>query len=455
MPSRLVRRVSGPLLALALAFSIPAPPAQAAEPSVFRLDNGLEILVLEDHRAPVVVQMLWYRVGAADEPAGSSGIAHFLEHLLFQGTESMAAGEFSQTVARNGGSDNAFTSWDYTGYFQRIAADRLELMMQMEADRMRNLLLTEEDVLTERNVILEERAQRTDSDPSALFSEQMQAALWLNSPYRVPVIGWRHEIEQLDRGDALDFYRRYYAPNNAVLIVAGDVEAEEVLELAKKHYGPLEPTPGLTARIRPQEPPQLSERRLSMSDPRVAQPYVIRQYVVPARKAGDQREAAVLKMLAAVLGGSATTSVLGEKLQFESQTAVYSSAWYSDMAYDDSTFGLYVMPAEGVSLAEAEAALDQVIAEFIDTGVDEAQWERIKFQLRAAQVYEDDSVASQARKYGAALTSGLTVEDVAAWPDLLQDISRDEVREAAREWLDKRRAVTGWLMPADKSEVMQ
>jgi len=208
-------------VAIILAFTTIAVPTWGAEVTSFELDNGLEVVVLEDHRAPVVVHMLWYRVGAADEPAGKSGIAHFLEHLLFKGTDTIEAGEFSAVVSRNGGSDNAFTSWDYTGYFQRIAADRLGLMMQMESDRMRNLNMTEADVATERDVILEERSQRVDSNPGSLFSEQRSAAQYMNHPYGIPIIGWRHEMEKLNREDAFAFYQKYYAPNNAVLIVAG------------------------------------------------------------------------------------------------------------------------------------------------------------------------------------------------------------------------------------------
>lgn len=440
------------LLRLALTALLALPfAARAADPTTFTLSNGMEVLVLEDHRAPVVVHMVWYRVGAADEPAGHSGIAHFLEHLLFQGTENLEPGELSRVVARNGGSDNAFTSWDYTAYFQRIAADRLELVMEMEADRMRNLKLTEEDVATERNVILEERNQRVENDPGALLNEQLTAALYQNSPYGIPIIGWRHEMAALSRQDALDMYRTYYAPNNAILIVAGDVEPEAVRALAEKYYGVLEPTPGLTERERPQEPPQLAERRMTMTDPRVAQPYVLRNYVVPERDPGDQRTAAALTMLAEILGGNAATSVLGRKLQFDSQVAVYASAYYSGVSYDDTSFGYVIVPAEGVSMEEAEDALDAAVAEFLQEGIDDAQWERIRMQLRASLIYADDDIGRQARTYGTALTSGLTVADVQAWPEALQAVTKEEVMEAARTLLDRRRSVTGWLMPPTKA----
>lgn len=420
--------------------------------TTFTLDNGMDVLVLEDHRAPVAVQMVWYRAGAADEPPGTSGIAHFLEHLLFKGTDMLEAGEFSKTVAANGGTDNAFTSWDYTAYFQRIAADRLELMMQMESNRMRNIRLTEEDILTERQVILEERNQRTDSEPGALFGEQRRAAQYLNHPYGIPIIGWRHEMEALDMEDALTFYERFYAPNNAILIVAGDVDPDEVRRLAETYYGPIAPTEGLPERARPQEPPQLSERRLTFSDPRVSQPYVTRSYLAPQRKAGDQEEAAALTLLASLLGGSSTTSVLAQKLQFDAQTALYTAAFYDGGTLDDASFGLVIVPQEGVSLKEAEEALDGAIAAFIEEGVDPAQFERIKTQIKASEIYARDDVQSAARRYGMALTTGLTVEDVQAWPDVLMAVTEEDVIDAAKAVFDKRRAVTGWLMREEAAE---
>ena len=440
----------------ALTFGLAINSAQAAENiTTFELENGMQAVVLEDHRAPVVVHMLWYRAGAADEKPGVSGVAHFLEHLLFKATDNMEAGEFSAVVEANGGSDNAFTSWDYTGYFQRVAADRLDLMMKMEADRMRNIRLTEEDIRTERDVILEERAQRTDSDPGALFGEQRRAASYLNHPYGIPIIGWRHEMEQLDMDDALEFYRTYYAPNAAVLVVAGDVDPAEVEALAKKYYGPLEPTKDLPVRQRPQEPPQLAERRLIFEDARVAQPYVIRTYQAPERDAGDQENAAALTMLAQVLGGSSATSVLGRALQVDTQKAVYASAFYSGVSYDDTSFGLIMVPTPGMSLQQAEDELDAVVAKFIEDGVDEEQLKRVKTQVRASQIYAEDDVAGVARQYGAALTSGLTVEDVQAWPGLLDAVTGEQIVEAAKMVLDRRKAVTGWFSKPTKSEVTQ
>ena len=430
-----------------LALFLLSQPGVAARITTSELENGLKIVVLEDHRAPVVVHMVWYRVGAADERLGKSGIAHFLEHLMFKGTDDLGPGELSKTVTRNGGSDNAFTSWDYTAYFQRIAADRLDLVMKMEADRMRDLRMTVDDVTTERQVVLEERAQRIDSDPGALFREQRNAAQYLNHPYGIPVIGWRKEMEQLNRDDAFAFYRRFYAPNNAVLVVAGDVQPGDVFALAKKYYGPLAPTVDLPRRKRPQEPPQLAERRLTFSDARIAQPYIVRSYLAPERDSGDQEAAARLTMLAAVLGGDAATSVLGRKLQFEQKKAIYVNASYDGVSLDDTTFGLVIVPTPGTSMQEAEDALDQAIADFLKEGVDKTQFERIKIQLRASLIYDEDNIESLAQEYGAALTSGLSVKDVQDWPRLLQLVTRRDVLEAAREIFDRSKAVTGWAMP--------
>ena len=432
------------LIALALALLVPLTAARAAEVTTFDLDNGLEVVVIEDHRAPVVVHMVWYKVGAADEEPGKSGIAHYLEHLMFKGTDELEPGEFSRVVAQQGGTDNAFTSSDQTAYFQRVAADRLGLMMEMEADRMRDLQLDDRDIATELRVVQEERNQRIESDPGALFSEQRGAAQYLNHPYGRPIIGWMQEVEALTLDDATAFYDRYYAPNNAVLIVAGDVTPDEVRELARKYYGPIEPTPDLGRRSRPQEPPQLAERRLKFTDPRIAQPYVMRTYLAPERDSGDQREAAALTLLAEVLGGG-QTSVLASRLQFDTEEALNTGAFYSGTSFDDTTFGLVVVPGPGISLEKAEAALDRELAAFLEEGVDTDQLARIKTRIRASEIYEEDSVRSLADRYGRALTSGLNVDDVEAWPDLLEDVTGEEIVAAAKRVLDRDRSVTGYV----------
>jgi len=434
------------ILATLIATTLPATAQDNKEQvTSFTLDNGLQVIVVEDHRAPVLQHMIWYRVGSADEPRGASGVAHFLEHLLFKATDTMEAGELSATVAANGGRDNAFTSYDYTAYFQRVAADRLDLMMQMEADRMVNIRLTEDNIKTERDVILEERNSRVENSARALFGEQMGAIQYFNHRYGLPVIGWKHEMEALDLDDALSFYRTYYAPNNAVLVVSGDVDPEEVRALAQKHYGAIPANADLPERVRTQEPPQTSARRMTFRDARVAQPYVSRSYLAPERNSGAQEKAAALFLLAEILGGG-TTSYLAEKMQFENQIALYTGVFYSGRSLDQTTFDMIVVPAEGVTLDEVEAAMDAALVEFVDNGVDAEQLDRIKMQLRASQIYARDNVDGIANRYGRALSTGLTIADVQAWPDILQAVTGDDIIAAAREVLREETSVTGWLM---------
>lgn len=426
------------------------PAATAGTVSTFTLDNGMDVVVIEDHRAPIVVHMVWYRAGSADEPPGASGIAHFLEHLMFKGTETMESGAFSKLVQDNGGSGNAFTSYDYTAYFQRIAADRLPLMMEKEADRMTGLRLTKEEIATEREVILEERNMRTDSEPRALLSEQMNAALYLNHPYGVPVIGWRHEMEALDQAKARAFYDRFYAPNNAILIVGGDVTPDAVRALAEKTYGQIPARADLPERVRPQEPPQLAPRRMTLIDPRVAQPSLTRSYLGAERNPGDQRRAAAQALLADLLGGG-QTSVLTRKLQFDTQVATWTGAYASPTSVDASSFDLVVVPAQDVSLEKAEAALDAALAAFLTEGVDADDLARIKRQYRASEIYERDSAHSMAYRYGMGLATGLTLADIAAWPELLQEITAEEILTEARALFDSPAQVTGWLMPEEEA----
>lgn len=416
----------------------------------FRLDNGMDVVVIEDHRAAVVTQMVWYRVGAADEPWGNSGIAHFFEHLMFKATDKLADGEFSKIVAANGGSDNAFTSSDYTGYFQRIASDRLELVMEMEANRMRNLVLTDAVVETERAVILEERNQRTDNSPQALFGEQMAAALYMNHPYGIPVIGWRHEMEQLNLVDAKSFYARYYAPDNAILVVAGDVTPQQVRALAETYYGPLVPS-GQPPEARPQEPPQLAPRRIEMHDPQVRQPYIMRLYLVPTYDRSNPREAAALDILGDILGDG-ITSRLAQALQLDQKVSIETGAYYSSGNRDQTSFTIYGVPAPGQELATVEAAIDAVLAAFVAEGPTDEELARVKRLNRAALIFAQDDLSSQARRYGAALAVGRTVADVQGWPAVIEAVTAEEVRLAAEKYLMPERSVTGWLMGTEESK---
>ena len=431
---------------LAVAACFPLQVAAEANVTDFFLENGMQVVVIEDHRAPVVVQMVWYKVGAADETPGKSGIAHFLEHLMFKKTKNLASGELSDTVAANGGSDNAFTSHDYTAYYQRVASDRLELMMQMESDRMTGLELSINNIATERDVVIEERNQRTESSPGSLFNEQKQAALYMNHGYGVPVIGWMHELQDLNLEDAVAFYKLHYAPNNAILVVAGDVLPEEVKALAEQYYGVMPANPEVEPRRRSKEPPHLSPRRMIYSDERVAQPYMTRVYLAPERESGNQKTAAALVYLAEILGGSGATSVLGKALQFEAKKALYTSAYYGGMSLDKTTFGLVVVPSAEVSLQEVEDLMDATIAEFIEQGVNLEAFERIKLQLRASEIYAKDNVQGIANQYGSALTQGLSVQDVQAWPEVLQEVTPADIIAAAEMVFDDKSSVTGWLM---------
>lgn len=433
-------------LAFALAF-LAAAPALAADPQHFVLDNGMEVVVIEDRRAPVAVSMVWYRVGAADDPAGQSGIAHYLEHLMFKATDTLESGEFDRVVEANGGQHNAFTSWDYTAYHQRVAADRLETMLAMEADRMVNLRLDRSDWLPERDVILRERGQTLESNPDRVFGEQMRAALFQNHPYGRPIIGWRHEMETLTDEIAKAFYRVHYAPDNAILVVAGDVAAADVLAMAQRHFGPI-PAAGTPPRVRPTEPPQYAERRLIMRDARVGQPYVNRLYLAPTRRPGDQRQAAAFQVLAALLGGSSQTSVLERRLTYDEGVSISAWAGYSGLAVDHGTFSLGIMPVEGVTLQQAEDALDRVLADFIANGVDADQLARVRMQIRAEAIYELDDAGDRAQGVGSALAVGLTLDDYNAWLDDLAAVTEAEIIAAARQ-LDRRASVTGWLMGID------
>ena len=431
--------------ALAAAIAIPVLPVRAEPPvTTFELDNGMQVVVIEDHRAPVVTHMVWYRVGSADEPRGRSGIAHFLEHLMFKGTDEIPDGAFSKLVAAQGGEDNAFTSYDYTGYFQRIAADRLPIVMKMEADRMRDLAITPEHVKTEREVIIEERNTRTDNSPDALFSEQMNAAQYLNHAYGVPVIGWRNEMEQLSLQDALDWYQRYYAPDNAILVVAGDVTPDKVRELAETHYGPLDPS-GNPPDARPQEPPQLAARRLEMTDARVGQDYVARSYLVPAYDPEDPGESAALDMLAAILGNG-VASRLSQSLQIEQGIAIGTGAWYSPRSRDATTLSVYGVPAEGHTLDEVEAAIDAELAKIAETGPTEEELARAKRVAGASLVFAQDNQAALARLYGASLAMGFGVEDVQRWPEAIEAVTVEDVRQAAARHIVPENSVTGRLM---------
>ncbi len=434
--------LAGCLIAAPLrAQTVTAPP-----PDTFTLANGMQVVLIADRRTPVVTHMLWYKVGSADETPGKSGLAHFLEHLMFKGTSNHPVGEFSQTVLKIGGNENAFTSTDYTGYFQRVPKEQLGRMMDFEADRMTNLVLQDENVLPERDVVLEEFNMRVGNNPEARLSEQIMAALYLNHPYGRPVIGWRHEIEKLDRADALEFYKRFYGPNNAILVIAGDIEARELRPAIERIYGAIPIRADFPAqRTRPQEPPPAGPRTVTLADPRVEQPGVRRYYLVPSAATAASGESAALDVLAQLLG-SGSNSYLYRALVIDRPLAVSAGASYQGTALDSTQLMISASPKPGVEFADVEKAIDGVIEDVKRNAVPAADLERVKTQLIAEAIYAQDNQATLARWYGAALTTGLGVEDIRVWPDRIRAVTAEQVRQAALGWLDKNRSVTGYLV---------
>jgi len=422
-----------------------------AEVSHFTLANGLEVVVVPDHRAPVVTHMIWYKVGAADETPGKSGLAHFLEHLMFKGTEKNPGDAFSRQVAAIGGQENAFTASDYTGFFQRVPRNHLKEMMALEADRITGLVLTDDVVRPELNVVLEEQNMRVANNPAARLGEQMDRALYLNHPYGRPVIGWRPEIEQLNREDALAFYRRFYSPNNAVVVVAGDITAEEVKADAEATYGKIADRAETNPRHRPMEPLQEAPRTVTLADIRVEQPSVSRDYLVPSENSAKPGESEALEVLAHVLG-SGENCRLYRGLVVEQGLALNASASYAGTAVDYAKFAIFGAPKPGVSLPQLEAAIDGILAEVVAHGVSSDELDRAKTRLIAEAVYAEDNQATLARWYGAALATGRTVEGVRAWPERIRAVTAEAVQNAARTWLDRRRSVTGYLVKTLQSE---
>ena len=409
--------------------------ARLFEPQAFTLANGLQVVVVSDHRVPVVSHMVWYLVGAADEEPGRSGLAHLLEHLMFKGTPQVPQGEFSRIVGANGGRENAFTSYDYTAYYQDIAKDRLELVMRMEADRMANLVLTEAQVTPEKLVVLEERRKRVDNQPASILDEEAQAVSYLNHPYRRPVIGWAHEVEGLTADDAMRFYRRWYAPNNAIVVVSGDVSAADVRPIAERTYGRLERTP-LPPRPELREPEQHASRRITLTDARVRQPSWTRSWPAPSYRTGAVEHAYPLQVLEDILGGG-ETGRLYRKLVVERSLAVSASAWYDPSARGPSMLQVSASPRSGVGANEIEAAVDDVVREILDRGLSEDEVGQAKRRLAADAIYARDSYGTAARMIGEALSTGQTLSDVEAWPERIAQVTRARVEAAARDILAK------------------
>ncbi len=442
------------LLALALAGLVvifaPAP-GWAGEgrggvfnPETTTLANGMRVVVIRNHRMPVVTHMVWYGVGAADEGPGESGIAHFLEHLMFKGTKTRKPGEFSRILARNGGQENAFTSSDYTAYFQTVSVNRLEMVMEMEADRMTNLVLTEKGVETEKSVVLEERRSRTDNNPGGLLAEQVDAALYLNHPYRRPVIGWAHEIEALNLKGVMAFYEKWYAPGNAILVVGGDITLEKLKPLAEKYYGSIPAAPP-TPRTRPTEPPQHASRRVTLEDKRVRQPAWGRVFLAPSHLSGEIKHAYALEVLSNILGQGAT-SRLFRALVVEGKLAVGAGSYYQGDDRGPGKFALYASPRPGIDMATLESKIEELVAELLRDGVTKEEVDRAKKRMRAQAVYARDSLTAGARILGSALAVGLSVEYVETWPDRIGAVTKADINAAARAALKDSHSVTSQLL---------
>ena len=414
-------------------FAILPPIAAQAVVYEHTLANGLKVIIQEDHRAPVVVQQIWYKAGSMDEISGTTGVAHVLEHMMFKGTKSVPAGEFSRRIAAAGGRENAFTSYDYTAYFQQLHQSRLPLAMQLESDRMHNLQLTGAEFTKEIKVVMEERRWRTDDDAQSLLQEQLLANVYLEHPYRHPVIGWMNDLEALSVADARNWYRRWYVPNNATLVIAGDVDSKAVFTLAEKYYGRI-PARALPARRVFSEPVQKGVRRLVVKAP-AELPQLIMAYHAPVIK-DPQRDwkPYALEILAGVLDGNASAR-LNKHLVREQQIASATGAGYDSISRGPGLLMLEATPATGKSIEAVEAALRQEIALLVDKGVSEDELQRVKAQVTASEVYKRDSLFYQAMQIGQLESIGLGHRAIPQMLAGLQAVTAEQVRAVAAEFL--------------------
>ncbi|MEI8396901.1 MAG: pitrilysin family protein [Rhodospirillaceae bacterium] len=435
------------LLLCLLALPDPAAAKGVYYPETFTLDNGLQVVVVTNRRVPVVSHMLWYKIGAADHEPGKSGIAHFLEHLMFKGTPTVPPGEFSKIVARNGGRDNAFTSYDFTVFFQNVASDRLGLVMKMEADRMVNLRLSDALVYPERDVVLEERRQRTDTQPRQRLEEQVEATLFINHPYGTPIIGWEHEIRTLSREDAEHFYKSWYAPNNAVLVVSGDIDAAQLRPLVEQTYGQV-PSRAVPSHVNVTVPPFAAERRVILHDPHVNEPAVERAVLAPSYVSGATEQAYPLEVLTEIMSGGATARL---NLALVVEQRIATAAWlsYSPGARSRTGLSIGATPVPGGDIAKIEAALNEQIAKLLKDGVTEDEVATAKKRMLAAAEYARDSLQGPAYAFGMAITTGRTVDDVESWPDRIEAVTAAQVNAAARAVLGQSGSVVGLLLPVE------
>jgi len=409
------------------------------------LPNGLEIVVITDSRAPVITHMVWYKAGATDDPEGKSGIAHYFEHLMFKGTKTLAPGEFSEKIAMMGGSENAFTAHDYTSYFQRISADKLAEVMKLEADRMTNLVFVESQALSERDVVLEERASRTDSSPPALLGEKLRHALHKPHPYARPIIGWRHEIEKLNLEDAKNFYKRFYAPDNAILIVAGDTDMPEVKRLAAQYYGVIPPTNEPKNQLIKADKLS-SPDTIYMQDVRTRQPVMQRIYRLPKWSRGEAKSFAALELLMEILS-SGTTGRLYQSLVVNEKIAVGVGGWADTMRRAQGEAVVYISPNDITHIDDNIELLDAEITKLKAEHITQQELDRAKAKILANTLYARDGRFAQARIYGSLISIGLTVEDVDRWTQNIEAVSVADIMKAATKYLDASQSITGILIP--------
>ncbi len=430
--------------------SLASPAVQAAVygAETFTLANGMQVVVIPNHRSPVVTHMVWYRIGSADEVPGKSGIAHFLEHLMFKGTTRFPGTAITDLVAKNGGDQNAFTNDDYTGYYQNIAVDRLPLVMDIEADRMRNLILSKEDVDTEREVIIEERRMRTDNVPSSLLSERVNAALWGTNHYGIPVIGWEEEMRGLSRDDAFQVYKDHYAPHNAILVVAGDITAAALKPLAEKYYGAIPKTGEYKPRVRSAFLQPRADSRIVMHNERVRQPQWSRLIIAPSYRVGDRTDVHALELFSEIIGGGSTAK-LYRTLVIDQQVAASFGAGYSADAVSYGTFFLSMTPSPGVTTEQAEAAFTKAMDATLKDGITDADIVQAKRRLTARLAFAKDSPFSAAQAVGASLAVDQTLNDIESWPDEIAKITTAQVRSAARKLFSQYSSATGILLPPE------
>lgn len=417
----------------------------------FTLENGLQVVVIPNHRAPVVTHMVWYRVGAADEAPGQSGVAHFLEHLMFKGSGDLAPGEFSRRVRAMAGQDNAFTARDYTAYFQSIPAEHLQTVMRMEAQRMRGLNPPLKEVESERQVILEERRMRTENDPQARLAEEVDAALFVNHPYAKPVIGWRQEMEQLTWPQAKAFYDIWYAPNNAIVVISGDVDTPHVKQWAQEIYGPLKPET-IPTRHWPRVPALQARKVVTLRDDGNRQPMLQIAFRVPGFRQ-DKKTALALEVLADILGNGPSAR-LYRHLVSEQKIAVDAGISYRKESWDQSDATLYAVPTAQQAPEQVVAALEAELRAVIRDGISAEELAQSVKRLQAQAVYARDSLAGPAMIVGQALITGATLADVETWPQAIASVTADDVQEAASAYLNPdymrgRTSVVGILPEAE------